>query len=310
MPLRRLLLLLPLTAALLGAAQTVIVRTTDGEWIEGSTTASKIGTWPINRILSLHNGAPASSTEAAAITKGLADLQSKDRAARDLATDELTAIGLPVLTPLLDILKDTDQHEPKPLYNLFNRIIPSIADQPDRTAALVRLIAQNPQRGAWPTGDLKLGDKSIPWAKIRVFAVRQASLTRTAEVHSLRHSTQIESFDSGLRSTATSRLTVTASGFTRLSWKQDEWATGPNGLQKPAGNYKTNLVDGHPFGALLARINATGKWLFLGEKADLKDLTAGRLLLAINDNAHWQNNLGTYTVRLTLTNAYDLGASL
>ena len=102
-------------------------------------------------------------------------------------------------------------------------------------------------------------------------------------------------------------LTSVALGFTRLSWKQDEWATGPNGLTKPGPNYKTNLVDGHPFGALLARISAKGVVMFLGEKASKPNVGAGRLHLAVNDNAHWQNNLGSYQVLLVLTEAYDLG---
>jgi hypothetical protein len=35
--------------------------------------------------------------------------------------------------------------------------------------------------------------------------------------------------------------------------------------------------------------------------------TEGRLYLAINDNPHWQNNIGGYQVKLRVTNAYDLG---
>ena len=38
-------------------------------------------------------------------------------------------------------------------------------------------------------------------------------------------------------------------------------------------------------------------------------LPPGRLLMAINDNGHWQNNLGTFTVRMTVSDAYDLGAA-
>lgn len=291
----------------MSAAQMVLVRTTDGKWIEGATTMGKIGNWKLSQIHSLHNGAPASASETAAIQAGLEAIQGKDRAARDQSVEELTSIGLPVLTPFLDIIRDTDQHEPKPLYNLFNRIVPSIADQPDRSASLIRLHGSQPTRGPWPLGDLKIGTQSIPWSSIRLFAVRMKSITREVEVHSLRHSTQIEYLDSGLYASAQSNLTTSARGFTRLSWKQDEWATGPNGLTKPAANYKTNLVDGHPFGALLARITAKGSLLFLGEKASKPNVGSGRLQLAINDNAHWQNNLGSYQVSLVLTEAYDLG---
>ena len=291
----------------MSAAQTVLVRTMDGKWIEGTTTLNRVGNWKLSQIRSLHNGAPASTAEAAAIQAGLAAIQGKDRAARDQAVEELTSIGLPVLTPLLDTIRDTDQHEPKSLYNLFNRIIPSIADQPDRNASLFRLEAGQPTRGAWPQGELKLDTQSIPWSSIRLFAVRKKSISREVDVHSLRHSTQIEYLDSGLHASPQSNLTATARGFTRLSWKQDEWATGPNGLTKPAPNYKTNLVDGHPFGALLARITAKGTLIFLGENASKPKVGTGRLQLAINDNAHWQNNFGSYLVSLVLTEAYDLG---
>lgn len=289
------------------AAEMVLIRTTAGKWIEGATTGTKVGNWKFSQIQSLHNGAPATADETAIIQAGLITIQGKDRAARDQAVEELTSIGLPVLTPLLDIIRDTDQHEPKPLYNLFNRIIPSVADQPDRSASLIRLHGSQPARGTWPQGDLKVGEQSIPWSSIRLFAVRKKSISREVDVHSLRHSTQIEYLDSGLYASAQSSLTSIAQGFTRLSWKQDEWATGPNGLTKPGPNYKTNLVDGHPFGALLARISAKGVVIFLGEKASKPNVGAGRLHLAVNDNAHWQNNLGSYQVLLVLTEAYDLG---
>ena len=64
---------------------------------------------------------------------------------------------------------------------------------------------------------------------------------------------------------------------------------------------------GHPFGALVGRIGAGGEVFFLGKKASKTGLPAGRLTLAINDNAHWQNNVGAYTVTLAATDAYDVG---
>ncbi|MCX6611559.1 MAG: hypothetical protein NTW74_12000 [Acidobacteria bacterium] len=294
-------------AALLPAAQTVLVLTTDGQWVEGVTTAKMAGAHPIAKVLSMHNGAAASAKEAEAISAGLVTIQGKDRKLRDAAVEELTHIGLPVLTPLLEIIRDTDQHEPKPLYNLFDRIIPSIADQPDRSASLIRLEGATPMRGPWPQGELKVGTQSIAWEKIRLFAVQRKSIARVMDVHSLRHSTQIEYLDTGLYSSASSQLTLTAAGFSRLSWKDDQWATGPNGLTKPAGNYKSNLTDGHPFGALVGRVGAKGAVQFFGEKASKSGVGAGRLQLAINDNAHWQNNLGSYTVTVVLTNSYNLG---
>ena len=305
----RSLLLLVVLPLVCPAAQTVLVLTTGGKWVEGVTSASKAGAYPLARVLSLHNGAAATETEAAAIASALAAVGGKERGARDAAIEELVAIGLPVVTPLLETIKDTDQHEPKPLYNLFGRLIPAVADGLDRGASLIRLVGQEPQRGAWPEGELLVGGERIAWAKIRMLAVRQKLVVRTDAVHSLRHSTQIECWDSGVRATAGSKLTLTARGFARLSWKQDDWATGPNGLTKPAGNYKTNLVDGHPFGALLGRVTAGGKWMFLGGRASVGGVGAGRLYLAVNDNAHWQNNLGSYVVSLSVTDAYDLGGA-
>lgn len=295
-------------AALLPAAQTVLLLTTDGQWVEGVTSAKMAGTHPIAKVLSMHNGAAATAKETEAIAAGLTAIQGKDRKLRDAAVEDLTNLGVPVLTPFLDLIRDTDQHEPKPLYNLFDRIMPSIADQPDRSASLIRLEGAVPMRGAWPKGEVKVGAQTIDWEKIRLFAVQRKSIARTMDVHSLRHSTQIEYLDSGLYSSAGSHLTLTAAGFSRLSWKQDEWATGPNGLSKPAGNYKSNLTDGHPFGALVGRVGAKGEVQFFGAKANKPAIGAGSLQLAINDNAHWQNNLGSYSVTVVMTNAYDLGS--
>jgi len=297
-------------ATLLPAAQTVLLLTTDGQWIEASTTAKTAGTYPLAKVLSLHNGATASPKEAESISVGLTTIQGKDRKARDLAVEDLTNIGLPVLTPFLDAIRDTDQHEPKPLYNLFDRIVPSIADQPDRSANLIRMEGAPPVRGPWPQGDIKVGDQTISWSKIRLFAVQRKIVTRAVNVHSLRHSTQIEYMDAGVSLSKNSQLTLIAKGFTRLSWKQDEWATGPNGLAKPAGNYKSNLTDGQPFGALVGKVGAQGAVQFMGESASKTGMGSGRLHLAINDNAHWQNNLGSYAVSLTVTQAYDLGGPI
>ncbi|MBL8235610.1 MAG: hypothetical protein JNL98_44380, partial [Bryobacterales bacterium] len=61
------------------------------------------------------------------------------------------------------------------------------------------------------------------------------------------------------------------------------------------------------FGALIGRVGAGGQVFFVGTKASKTGLPAGRLMLAVNDNRHWQNNLGTYTVTMTVSEAYDLG---
>lgn len=302
-----LLVLTPIFAA----NPSVLIYTTDGRWLEGTAPISKASGLPANRILSLHNAAPATPGEAAKIKEGLAAIQATDRPARDLAVEELTLIGLAALTPLLDALKDTDQHEPRPLYRLFERLVPAVADSLDRSQSLFRLIGGETRRGAWPQGQFTLksdsGNVSIPWSEVRLLAVRRKSLRRDFPIHSLRHSTQIEYLDTGLRLSAASAVDINARGFARLAFKDDSWASGPNGLSKPGGNYTTNLVDGHPFGGLLGRVSPKGSVFFVGERFNKNGLLPGGLQLAINDNRHWQNNIGAYQVTIVARDVYDLG---
>lgn len=308
----RILLLASLACLPLMAKEaTVYVQPKDGAATEmkasiGAIRVSvngKVRSIPLTSLLSVHNGDAATAAESARIQDGIAAIQGTDRKARDLAVEDLTQIGVPVMTPLLKAYKDTDQHEPKPLYRLFERIMPSHADTLDRELSLIRLTSGEAIRGK--VEPFQLG--SLAWDRIRFFAVRQNSITRRVEVHSLRHSTQIEYFDTAILFTGASRATASASGFSRLSWETDGWATDPNGLQKPGPNYKTNLVDGHPFGALVGRFRGAGEVFFAGKSWTQKAPAEGRLFLAVNDNRHWQNNLGTYRVTVTATNAYDVG---
>jgi hypothetical protein len=314
------LLLVSAAIAWPASSHRVLIRTTDGQTLEGDTKlaavqvagASAIG---LDRVLSIHNGAPPSDSEKSRIVTGLAAIQGEDRKARDLAVEELTAIGLPVMTLLLQAYKDTDQHEPRPLYRLFERIIPSYADGFDREQSLIRLEGGEVRRAALSAqGDLELKtadgkSTKLAWSDIRTLAVRQRLVTRkSVPVHSLKHSTQIEYLDSGVALSAGSKLESSTRGFVRLSWDTDSWASDPNGLTKPGSPaFKSHLVDGHPFGALVGRIGAAGEVFFLGAKASKTGHAGGRLALAINDNGHWQNNLGTFYVTLTATEAYDLG---
>jgi hypothetical protein len=312
-------LLLPI--ALWGAPEWLLIRTVDGTIVEGQSQLSsvkiesdgKIAELRLARILSIHNAAPASDFEAGRITAGLAAIQGTDRKASDQAVEELTSIGLPVLTPLLKAYKDTDQHEPRPLYRLFEKVMPSNADGFDRTLSMVRLSSGDVVRGKLPEGTVDLrtadgGKVALTWSKVRMLAVRQKLVRRSTPVHSLRHCTQIEYLDTGVVLTAASKVDLSTRGFVRLSWDVDGWASDANGLTKPGSPaYKTNLVDGHPFGALVGRVNANGEVFFLGKKATKSGLPAGRLSLAVNDNRHWQNNVGSYFVSLTVTDAYDLG---
>ena len=308
----RLLSTLFLVTTLLPAAEFVRVRTTDGATLEGTTNAKALGKIPLTQILSVHTGSPATDSETAKITAGFAAIQDKDRAARDKAVEELTAIGLPVMTPLLKAYKDTDQHEPRPLYRLFERIMPSYADDFDRTLTLVRLSNGTAQRLPLPEGNLDILDAtgaktSLAWSKIRTLAVRQKTVKRTMQVHALKHSTQIEFLDTGVILSASSKATLTARGMVRLSWETDSWASDATGIKVPgAPAYKSNLVDGFPFGSLVARVEPAGENFLIGKSASLTG-KSGRLRLAVNDSPHWQNNLGTLHVSMTATDAYDMG---
>jgi hypothetical protein len=306
---------------LLGASEWLLIRRTDGTQIEGRADIAAFTVESDGRqiklkpaeILSIHSGSQASDFESQRIQADLTYIQGKDRAERDRAIEELTAIGLPALTPLLQTLKDTDQHEPRPLYRMFERIIPSYADAPDRSLSLIRLQNSNALRCKLPATSMQVKTANgqateVPWSSIRSVAIRKKLVRRSMPVHSLRHCTQIEYLDTGVVVTPESRVDLSAQGFVRLSWNEDGWATDADGLKKPGSPaYKTNLVAGQPFGALVGRIGANGEMFFLGKKASKTGLPAGRLGLAVNDNAHWQNNLGTYLVTMTTTDAYDIG---
>jgi hypothetical protein len=319
--LKRLLLPFLLPAALCAAPTWLLLRTVDGTLVEGQsqlksiriTSGGKALDLKLSQVLSVHNGAPASDTEAARIKAGFAAIQGTDRKARDLAVEELTNIGLPLVTPLLETYKDTDQHEPRPLYRLFERVMPSYADDFDRALSMVRMPSGEALRGTLADATIEVKTAAgetvkLPWSKIRTLAVRQASIKRSMQVHSLKHSTQIEYYDTGVTLTATSKVDTTARGIVRLSWQTDSWASDANGITKPGSPaYKSHLFEGHPFGALVARTAPDGEVIFIGKKSTKTGLKPGRLALAVNDNKHWQNNVGTFFVTMTATDAYDLG---
>lgn len=302
-------------ALLLSASETVWIQKTDGSRIEGATSTKSIPfdgkPAMLSQILSLHTGNPATEFEKARISAAIADVQGADRAKRDQAVEDLTVFGIAAITPLLDAYKDTDQHEPRPLYRLFERVIPSNADGFNRDHSLLRRKGGAMERGVIG-GDatIVVDGKSIALKDVRLLAVRQKTVERPAvPVHSLKHSTQIEYLDSGVLVSPTSTLDVNATGFARLSFKEDGWASDPNGLTKPGSPaYKSHLWDGQPFGALVARVGSTGEVYFIGKQHRKAVPKAGRLQFAINDNRHWQNNLGTYTVTFKATDAYDVGA--
>jgi hypothetical protein len=312
---------LPLLAVTACASDWVLIRTIEGTQVEGLTLSQGFSVErdglkseaKLAGLLSLHNGMPASNFEVGRITLGIAAIQGTERGARDLAVEELTAIGLPVITPLLKAYKDTDQHEPRPLYRLFERLIPSYADGPERTLSLVRVKGGDAFRAKVADWTIEVktaaGEEiNLPWSKIRSLAVRQKSVERSMQAHSLRHSTQIEYLDTGVVLTESSKVNIMTQGFVRLSWDTDSWAADADGLKVPGSPaYKSNLWDGQPFGALVGRVGASGPVFFVGKTATLSDKGAGRLRLAVNDNTHWQNNVGTFYVKMSASDAYDLG---
>ncbi|MFN7923887.1 MAG: hypothetical protein U0Q16_27545 [Bryobacteraceae bacterium] len=309
---------------LFAAGPTVLLLTTDGKTVEGVTDRKSIavkvkGTRreiALSRVLSIHSGAAASAAESEKIRTGIDAILANDklpkdagaRVERDKAVEEITAIGIPAVTPLLEVYKDTDSHQPYPLYRLFERVMPSLADQIDRSLSMVRLVGGEMLRGELEAADWKVGSETISGANVRRVAVLQKAVSRQTDLHSLLHCNQVEFLDSGIVLAGGSKVDSTALGFTRLSWKVDDWATDADGLKKPAANYKTNLVNGHPFGAVVGRVGAAGSLFLAGSHMTGKTgLGAGRLYFAVNDNPHWQNNLGSYRLTVRVTDAYDLG---
>ncbi len=311
---------LPTLAAPRSRTTTVLIALKDGRTVEGELVSGALR-FQVNAterslkpgdVLSYHSAEPASAHEAERITAGLAAVQGTDRAARDAAVAELTAIGLPVMSPLLQAYKDVDAREPRPLYRLFARIMPGHADMADRGVGLIRQPGGMALRGSARPVDLTVKpadgrDVRIAMSAVRRLAVRQEQIDRTFDIHSLAHSTQIEYLDSGVSLTSDSHLTADATGYVRLSFGVDGWSSDPDGLKVPGPNYKSNLFEGHPFGALVGRVAAQTRPWMVGRHVEKTGLPAGELYLAINDNPHWQNNIGNFRVKLSATRAYDLG---
>jgi hypothetical protein len=301
------------------APRTVRLRTRDGKVLEGSLSASSFtvngaASRSVNAetLLSFNLAAEASQREAERITAALAAVQGTDRAALDAAVAELTDIGLPALTPVLNAYKDRDLREPDALYRLFGRLMPGYADMADRSLDLIRLKNGDAIRGRVGIESLTIQSPGssavkVPLSSVRSLAVRQTLIEKSFEVQSLRHCTQIEFLDTGVVIGPQSRVEVTAAGYVRLSFAIDGWASDPDGLKVPGPNYKTNLVDGFPFGALVGKVGVAGPRFIVGRRLDKTGLGEGRFYLAVNDNGHWQNNIGSFRVKLRVSDAYDVG---
>ena len=142
---------------------------------------------------------------------------------------------------------------------------------------------------------------------VRRLAFRRKTIDRAFDVQALRHCTQVEFLDTGISLSKDSKLDQSTRGFVRLSFDIDGWASDADGLKVPGPNYKTNLVDGYPFGALVGKVGASGSRWLAGQHCEKTGLSTGRLYFAVNDNPHWQNNIGGFRVKLRVTDAYDLG---
>lgn len=290
----------------------------DGKVVEGRLSAGSFRVGGVSTrsvdgqaLLSINLADEASPREAERIAADLATVQRSDRATRDAAVAELTDIGLPALTPVLNAYKDRDLREPDALYRLFGRLMPGYADAADRSLDLIRLKNGDAIRGQVAAESVAIqpsggAEMKLPLSSIRSLAIRQARIEKSFELHSLRHCTQIEFLDTGVVVGPNSRIEVAAAGFVRLSFGIDGWASDPDGLKVPGPNYKTNLVDGFPFGAVVGKIGVTGQRFFVGRQLDKLGLGEGRLYLAVNDNGHWQNNIGSFRVNLRVSNAYDV----
>ena len=301
--------------------RTVRLVTRDGKVLEGSLSGGRFtmngAPSPLvsgETLLAINLADDASPLESARIAADIAAVQGTDRVARDTAVAELTDIGLPALTPVLNAYKDRDLHEPDALYRLFGRLMPGYADAIDRSLDLIRLKNGDALRGRVGAESLAVQLSGGPEIKvtlssIRSLAVRQAKIEKSFELHALRHCTQIEFLDTGVVIGPKSRVEATAAGYVRLSFAIDGWASDPDGLKVPGPNYKTNLVDGFPFGAVVGKVGVAGPRFLVGRHLDKTGLGEGHLYLAVNDNPHWQNNIGSFRVTLRVSDAYDVGDS-
>ncbi len=264
-----------------------------------------------SELLSFHSAEPASAKEAERITAGLEALAGTDIQACETASAELTDIGLPLLSLLLKSYQDTDAHEPDYRYRLFGRVVPGHADSSDRTLDLIRLVGGEVLRGKLTAGELKLvgadgKSQSVPLASVRRLAMQQASINKTFELQALHHCTYVGYLDTGIAVDENSALRADCKGFVRLSFDEDGWASDPDGIIDPLPG-KRKLQEGFRWGAVLGRVGPTGERWFVGKHLEKKGLGAGRLYFVINDNEHWQNNIGSFRMQVTVTNAYDLG---
>jgi hypothetical protein len=266
-----------------------------------------------SNVLSVQFGAiPTPAEEAAA--KSAIDALSADAPLneREKRMEELAELGLAAFTPVLKAFKDTDIREPSPLYRAYGRLLAVGADALDRSQDVVRLANGEVLRGSvTEPGILKVRiagkRETVQLNALRTLAVRRAEVVRDYELHSLRHSWPIGFCDVGIVVSPQSKVEQIAEGVVRLDFNFERWMANPDGLIRPDATGQKHVINGFKFGALLGRVGAAGeKWL-AGRHAQKVSLPVGRLYFGINDNDHWQNNIGRYRCRLSVTEAYDVG---
>ena len=301
------------------SSRTAWVLTRDGRSVEGvlpldALTFSVNGRTqkiPLRDVRSFHSADPASPVEAQKISRGLETVQGKDFKAADAAAESVADVGLPALSPLLAAYKDTDAHEPDPLYRLFGRIVPGFADGANRKLDLLRLGDGTALRGKLTPVDLNLkgadgNTTTIAANNVRRLAILQPSVERTFDLQALHHCTYVGWLDTGLATTPASQLRADSSGYVRLSYDEDGWACDPDGIADPLPG-KRRMQEGFRWGAVLGRVGTTGARWLVGKHVEKSALGAGRLYFVVNDNEHWQNNIGSYRVKIRVTDTYDIG---
>ncbi len=307
------------SAKVFGEPVTGWIRTKDGKDIEGELSSGSLAftidgkprTIGFGELLSYESGDPASEWEGAKIATDLVSIGGADFKQIQVAAEELSEIGLPVLTPLLRSYQDTDGHEPDWRYRLFARIVPGYADRQDRTLDLVRLANGDVLRGKVTASEIVIRgadskEVTVSGSAIRRLAILRKNVERTIDLHALRDSTYVSYCDSGIRTRPNTLLFADATGYVRLSFDEDGWATDPDGIHDPLPG-KRRLQEGFRWGSLLGRVGVGGERFFVGTHLEKNDLGSGALYFSINDNEHWQNNVGSFRVKLVATNAYDVG---
>jgi hypothetical protein len=306
------------TVAQEGNRLTVSVLTRGGDEIVGTCKnqtielgLDEVVSVELRALLSFHSGDPASEYEAKTIDANLGLLGDTVNPGSEIAAATLTDIGLPVMTPLLKGFADTNAKEPDYRYRLFGRIIPGHADALNRSLGLVRLadgrtVRANPRIQEISIQDAKRNRILVKSKDIRRIAVLRDNVKRTFELQSLHHCTYVGFLDTGIITTAQSKLEATAKGYVRLSFDEDGWSTDPHGIVTPLEG-KRKLQEGFRWGSVLARVGPNGERWFVGEHIEKSNLGSGRLYFVINDNEHWQNNIGSFRVQLSVDHAFDVG---